>query len=468
MDTQEKLDADKYIHILQRKFESILGTEGLDFSLKYMSDDEHLFIEKITWNFRTLTDGFENALQFLMAILSEYFPIYKKANNSLEKSIVIDNICDIFIYCLILNTTDKNSRRDYVQMNKLKAFINDLVDLASQTYEQRICTASFILIKQTQDAKNILHNLNIDFILFEEKNYINIPDISKYSRAYRLVDGLSLSYVINSDYQIIGIAKKRKSHQSIKEICSTITDDRVQFIYLNEKKIYWHLDKDRVLLSENFQWKLKDYNVIKSILKDIIADSHNQTNSAFDSQIQILCNVIKDLSNTNTGALFAILDDNFYFEGKLRKYRDKTILNEILVSEKAETANLYKKVITNRTDNISIKQNTDPYLIKLIADVDGAVILNKKLKILDFGRMIQPQNIDDSTNNNKKSKKIFSEKFIELPKNKFRSSQDTLDKVSGGARSIATFHASTFGLAIKISEDGGITIYRRRKLIFKL
>lgn len=466
MDTKEKLDADKYIHILQHKFESILGTEGLDFSLKYMSNDEHLFIEKITWNFRTLTDGFENALRFLITILAEYFPTYKKANNSLEKSIVIDNICDIFIYCLILNTTDKNSR-DYVQMNKLKAFINDLVNLASQTYEQRICTASFILIKPTWAAENILHNLNIDFILFEEKDYINIPDISKYSRAYRLVDGLSLSYVINSDYQIIGIAKKRKSHQSIKEICSTMTDNRLQFIYLNNKKIYWHLDKDRVLLSENFQWKLKDYNVIKSILKGIIADSHSQTNGTFDSQIQILCNVIKDLSNTNTGALFAILDDNFYFEGKLRKYRDKTILNEILVSEKAETANLYKKVITNQTDNISIKQNIDPYLVKLIADVDGAVILNKKLKILDFGRMIQPQNIDDSTAN-KKPKKIFSEKFIKLPENKFTGIQGTLDEVAGGARSIATFHASTFGLAIKISEDGGITIYQRRKLIFKL
>lgn len=475
---QSKDIVEEYKSTLMKKFESILGTEGLDFEYKMHNKD--IFIKLIKWERKEPTDNFKSLLNFLMSLLEKYYSIYSECKNSFEKSIVVDKICSIFIYSLILNSSQKEKKEleniEYDEYNELKNFISDLVELASKTYEQRICTASFILMENC-DVKEIdgkLKDLNIDFLEFQDNEYINVNDIHKYSKAYRLIDSLSLSYVINKNYKIIGIAKKRRNHKSIKEIFSNSKDTAFQFIYLEDKKIYWLLDKDRILIAENCQWKLKDYDVIKSILKkglkdkkDIDEEKEKQKEKQINDQVDIFCNIIKDLSNSNTGALFVILDKSYYTDGKIRTYRDQTILKNILKSEKIDTSTLYKKVIRNENSNITINQKVDPYLIKLIADVDGAVIFNKKLTLLDFGRMIEPQNIEEN-NGVKNSKKIFSNAFVNVIENNVGDFKEELEKVSGGARSIATFHASTFGLAIKISEDGGILIYDRRRLILKL
>ena len=104
----------------------------------------------------------------------------------------------------------------------------------------------------------------------------------------------------------------------------------------------------------------------------------------------------------------------------------------------------------------------DPYLLRLISDVDGSVILDGNLLILDFGKMIKSQDVEKSS----VVKKLFDykENNLEDEEGVFISS----NSVVGGARSKGTFEASTFGMAIKVSEDGGISIYERRKLIFEL
>lgn len=456
-----------YISDLEKKFEKITGAEKIEFNYKEPNkDEEKLTITQIKWNSRKSNENLANLMLVIMKHTSESYSTYRDSKNSLERSSIIDYICNKVIYSIILKNRI-GLETNYMQMKELKSFIHNLIELASQTYEQRLCTISFILIKKSQDPSLFLHNHKIDFLPFNENEHLEFSDITKYSKALRLIDSLSLSYVIDESYKIIGIAKKRKSHQSIREICSNFSDDNCQFIYLENKKIHWHLDKDRVLLSENFQWKLKDYNIIKNILKDFL--DIDAMNTIENSKIDIFSNIIKDLSNNNTGALFSILGNNYRKEKENVKYRDSSVLNNIFSQNELNKSQLYKKIIHPKNDFISINQNTDPYLIKLIADVDGAVILNKSLKILDFGKMIAKQEIIDSSVS-KKEKVIFNTAFLNLPENKFGAEEnlDTIDSIGGGARSTAAFYASTFGLAIKISEDGGISIFQRRKQIFKL
>lgn len=104
----------------------------------------------------------------------------------------------------------------------------------------------------------------------------------------------------------------------------------------------------------------------------------------------------------------------------------------------------------------------DPYLLRLIYDVDGGVILDGNLLILDFGKMIKSQPVEQSN---------VMKKLLSFEANKLQDGNGQLissESVIGGARSRGTFEASTFGMAIKISEDGGISIFERRKLIFEL
>lgn len=456
-----------YISDLEERFEKITGVENIEFKYKKPNKNEqHLIILQIRWNSRESYTGLKDLMKMIMKHTSESYSTYKDSKNSFERSSIIDYICNKVIFSIIMNNhVDLDT--NYIQMKELKIFIHNLIELSSQTYEQRLCTISFILIKKPQDPSLFLHNHKIDFLPFDEGEHLEFSDITKYSKALRLIDSLSLSYVIDDSYKIIGFAKKRKSHQSIREICSNFSDDNCQFIYLENKKIHWHLDKDRVLLSENFQWKLKDYNIIKHILKDFL--DIGDTKKIENSNIDIFSNIIKDLSNNNTGALFSILGNNYHEEKNIVRYQDGSILNNIFSQNKLDSSHLYKKIINTKNDFISINQKTDPYLIKLIADVDGAVILNKYLKILDFGKMIPKQELVDSKVS-KKEKVIFNTAFLNLPENKFGPEEhlDTIDSIGGGARSTAAFYASTFGLAIKISEDGGISIFQRRKQIFKL
>ncbi len=77
------------------------------------------------------------------------------------------------------------------------------------------------------------------------------------------------------------------------------------------------------------------------------------------------------------------------------------------------------------------------YLFELIASVDGAILLDKNFNILSFGEMIN-------------------------------NSIPTPEVAEAGSRTLAAAKASVFGLSIKVSEDGDISIFEDGSPIIKL
>lgn len=444
-----------------KEIEKILGIQDL----KIKTNSEGKIVEKITWNsLHVEIESLNDSLEFIRELINSNIEEFESEENKIKQSYIIQRIVDTFIYTSILssNLSSKTDFDDHDKVLNLKGLIKNLVDLSTQTYEQRLCTSSFILLKDKKLKPSKLLNLyDIDFIDFKT-DILKWEDIYKYPAALRLVDSLSISYVINDKYEIIGFARKRKQGKSIKEICINKIDNKFEYIYLEDKKIIWCLNKEKVFIFNNGEWKLKDYSVINSILKEFITvnSTENLKKRDENNTIVYLLEIIKDLSKNNTGSLFVFLGKNFFNNGgkKISEFKDSTIVRTMIKEENGERGR-YTKIIERTDKKMAINKLTlDSYLLKLIADVDGAVIIDKNLKILGYGKMISPQK--NNTNN-------VVEQLIACEDNELKEFENEYS-IEGGARSIATYEASTFGLSIKISEDGGITIYKRRKLIFKL
>lgn len=296
-----------------------------------------------------------------------------------------------------------------------------------------------------------------------------------YPKSYRLIDSLSLSFVTNEKFKIIGLAKKQKGACSIKdaflEDCPLNTD----YVYLEDKSIHWVVDNNRVLQFNNGQWRLLDYLIIKSMFKNLL-HFFPECEGDYEKEEKIDCflNTFRTLSQKNIGSLFTFLDESYALDNydpnvelesidaeNLQLIPEEEILKMLLNKEDKYPMKLFKEVI-RKTQDIN---EMDKYLLRLISDVDGSVIVNNQLNIIDYGKMIKTQDITTS---------YFKNFYL----NHYKVEEDTIiaydpssqahTKVNGGSRSLAAFNASTFGGAIKVSEDGGIDIYHRRKLIYSI
>ncbi|PFE18913.1 hypothetical protein [Bacillus cereus] len=116
--------------------------------------------------------------------------------NVLYKKILITR----YIYNLV------NPQAD---IHTLDNFVEKLQALSNRTYEQHPCQMGFIVFRNSEDnIKDELSKLNIDYLPFD--NFLNINEIDNNKQALKLIDSLSICYVVNDSYKIVGIAKKTK------------------------------------------------------------------------------------------------------------------------------------------------------------------------------------------------------------------------------------------------------------------
>lgn len=119
-------------------------------------------------------------------------------------------------------------------------------------------------------------------------------------------------------------------------------------------------------------------------------------------------------------------------EKEVEKLLKKTIFK--LKKTKPE----YKLVLSGEYDRTKNIEELDMHLLESIACVDGAVIMDTNYNILSFGEMIQPA---------KKSKE---------------------SEIAFGARTNAGINASYYGISIKVSEDGDISVFKDENIILKI
>ena len=476
-------------------------------------------------------------------------PLENLINDSYNKDINLEPIFKkkILITKYIFNLIDPNA--DYTYLDE---FVEKLQILSNKTYELDSCTMGFIIFKNKQDdIKEELNKLKIDYIPFHKS--IQIEELNKIKSSLKIVDSLSICYIIDSTYRVIGLGKKRKSKQSISSIMSnrykkeneallklnmykyfinnfssdiatrsTIneidesieylnnrgneievqinkirktmrevdtalrsqllnlqnelkqistkitnlinkqiellesevwddglekflsekvnkTNQNIQYVQLNSNKIEWFINDSLVCSLFNGKWNLRNYELISHLILEFMLRQHIGmemiTNETFKSilekiipRFQLLFNNIKELSKKNIGSLIILLEKT--------KSHKPTIYKKMLNKGELDL-NEFKSIIRTENNTPVNIFSCDNYLFELICSVDGAVILDRNFNIISFGEMIN-------------------------------NSLETPPVAEAGSRTLAAAKASLFGLSIKVSEDGDISIFEKGSPIIKL
>ncbi|WP_214821153.1 MULTISPECIES: hypothetical protein [unclassified Exiguobacterium] len=442
----------------------------------------------------------------------------------LRKNLVIN-----YIYKIINNEAD---------LEVLDNFTESLQALSNRTYEQEPCQMSFIVFnKNSLNIEDEIKKIGFDYIKFNEK--IDIEKVVKDKEPLKLIDSLSLSYVVNEKYEIVGLAKKvqrgpsiyqkmanrhseneqrilkdsmgsyyhngkntminnsgasfinqNKLEQDILSITNQMNelskgeafDDKVQkyielffirekmreelyflkenllkenleienfqsekdnnkhiqFIQLKANRVEWFINDSLVCVLSNGKWKVQNYDLVSNIILEYIIRQASNSKNGFQKYDNLINDVtprfhkfflqIKHLSFKKIGALLFIMGSS--------DKRKTTIYKALLERSEIKTDEYRKIIKTNKGHQLNI-MSCDTYLFELISSLDGAVLFDRKFDILAFGEFIN-------------------------------NSIPTPHVAEAGARTLAAVKSSMYGLSIKVSEDGDLSIFENGSPIIKL
>jgi hypothetical protein len=420
---------------------------------------------------------------------------YYENNNSIYFTDLIEEFTQILISEMVSNKFEINEE----QLN----FIETLKEVCNETYENKDSALSVLVFKDKNKIENELEKLNLDYIPFESQK--EIQEIFEDKLSLIMLNGENLILIVGENYKAYGIGVNRSKntiikddmfkgfrrenntylvsylellsekllihiedaiseleskerinldeekisrlvHYSKKQIISSknLYDthnkkvvDMFPYIYMEtskrELKIYLKNSIDNFISYKNGRWRLKSYHVLKFLILDTFyMDSfiyslfnergkNRELTKNIVMNIDVLICLIKNLLYEGKGGLFLILKRTITSEE----------LKKIYIND-GEEKSIYEKIVLQKNKNVQLKDHNFEYL-KLISKIDGAVTLDSSFNLLSFGKLIRL---------NVKGHKS--------------------DKTIQGARTAAALSASEYGLAIKVSEDGNITIWQNK------
>jgi len=209
-------------------------------------------------------------------------------------------------------------------------------------------------------------------------------------------------------------------HTKLEGIFDLLQNGTCLFITTSNGDIYFALPNDAIFYKTQGRWHYINYKNLENALGEITNKTINKS----------LLRLILDISFERNGALIFIPEN------------EKNIL-EIIPDYKEEIK--INGDLRNTIKNLNINDKSDRTIIKTSSKVDGALVINSEGNVLDVSCMIgQP------------TKSRLKDLNIEK-----------LERFSG-ARSTAAWNSSLYGISIKISEDGPITIFKSGKLVFEI
>lgn len=206
-------------------------------------------------------------------------------------------------------------------------------------------------------------------------------------------------------------------HESIRGALSLMRPGHLIFVKSMSGDIYVVLPTGDVFQKTQGRWHYLNYEKIFLILS-----SHYDTHLS-----KSIVQTILSLSYEHQGALICILNSS------------KDIHKIVSDHKKIGRSN---SVLRSSLAGLSITQRHHRQIISSAARVDGAVVLGSNGKVLDVACMIVDPELKDV-------KAKGHSKIKRLP----------------GARTTAAWKASLYGIAIKVSEDGPVTVYKDGNLI---
>ncbi|WP_379143572.1 diadenylate cyclase [Paenibacillus sp. sgz500992] len=417
---------------------------------------------------------------------------------------------------LIFPTHDEET--EDIKLRQLE-FIEELNEISLKTYEAAPVSVG-VFYCLNDKAFDELNEFDFEYIPIQNKKSLKLF-IEGEKPLLKLIDNKSLSLVVNNEFQVVGFVKKIKDSKSIYEVIEAVyfsksipsilvaslkaynalieksatqiykeremfeepfTDDELSavlgnvmrlfkypdeelekliktkknkfenfiFIEINNREIQWLSQYNFVLSLENKRWKAKQYGLLFSLLfsfsspqvLNILGMSIRDKSTLLSSFTErakkslYLFSLIRKLSRNNNGALFVILNNPKEKLG-LNKREVRQLLKKPIFKLKT-TEPEYKLILSGTHDQSKNIEEVDMHLLESIACIDGAVILDTNYNILSFGEMIQPA---------KKSKD---------------------SEIAFGARTNASINASYYGLAIKVSEDGDISVFKDGNIVLKI
>lgn len=194
--------------------------------------------------------------------------------------------------------------------------------------------------------------------------------------------------------------------------------ENILYIEISNGRVKYYLNPYTYIEEIHGEWRLYEYlslvaPLVGQIL-NVLFFAYGQEDYAYAVNIIYkLVVVIKEMATKNVGGLIVLCDEDCK-------------INEIVTSDE----NLNFKRLFGDIRNVELLSLSSEKLIDLIS-VDGATIINSQMELVDFGRIL---------------------------KNNMQNNSEY------GARTNAAISASQYGLAIKISEDGDVTLYRNGRV----
>lgn len=391
-------------------------------------------------------------------------------------------------------------------------FVQSLKHISSLTYESDCSKLGILLFKRNLSINNIEKQLNIrgvDFIKFASSK--NIEELTSNKQTYKIIDGKSLALVVDKNYKVLGIAKKRVDKKSIKDqilgyfkekdknyflfeiknLFQKMYDDRFSdyvteeireaievlysfldktvfkgvnktksadfyFVELDKKTINWHITRDVLFSFNGSRWKYKNLNIIKLCLVEKMyigsigsAIRNAQNLSKIIYSIDKLNEIVRNLANNNIGALFVILKDIDERRFIYSGEREYGLGSQIIPN------GLF---LDRKEDNLSYYDVLNSGGLYINIDSCDSFLLQLLASVdgcVAFDSSFNVISYGEFINNSfwddrTKEEEEFPNEFIQ------------------GSRTVAAKVASKSGIAIKVSEDGNVDLWVDGKKILQM
>jgi len=297
-----------------------------------------------------------------------------------------------------------------------------LKDLTFERYESGKCTSGFIYSNEMIQYIRAIPEDDYELIKFE--NTIELaPGFFDTPASFRYVDGKNSFYLIDSFAVIHGVVKIRNP----KKYNIVDRQNNKHLISLVDKKIstrkwiaYVGVNNDinvlgphsTVLKWAKNHWSLRDRGIIVNIFNSFEMDN---------ALVEVLTDTIFSLSELRQGTVI-LIPNNEHERPQISGMIDQSKVGDEV-----------RRTIVNS----SVKTLHDSHALIGILSSDGLTTITKSGNIIGCGEIISIQH---------------------------EASQDH----AGGGRSQAALMASTFGLAVKVSEDGPISIFKNGTKIISI
>jgi len=201
-----------------------------------------------------------------------------------------------------------------------------------------------------------------------------------------------------------------------------------QFVYLDRGRVFWVLDDGLELVCDHGRWHFSHPHVLRYIILAHFLQEH-----PFPAMQEHLVPTSERMIRVSHHLFRAARDASAQHHGGL------LILLPASATTIPEPPQYYESFITNQNGKPLSVADIDLYRFQLLLSLDGAVVVDSHGDVRSFGHMVDIK----------------------------RSKTD--NPITQGARSLAAANASRAGaLAIKISEDGDITVFAQGKQVARV